>query len=83
MSDPIGSPIPPAADNPAGTPDVLADLIHEQECTRNRPCGYGLPSHGHDAYYRERADAVYAKLEPEIGAANVLLATRVILEELM
>jgi hypothetical protein len=81
-ADPIGPVIPPAADAPAGTQDALADLINNEQCTRNRPCGYGLPDHGHDKYYRERAAAVYEKLEPEIGAANVLLATRVILQEL-
>jgi hypothetical protein len=80
-ADPIGPAVPPAAD-PAGTQDALAGLIHDEQCTRNRPCGYGLPDHGHDKYYHERAEAVWTKLEPEIGAANVLLATRVILQEL-
>jgi hypothetical protein len=82
-TDPIGPAVPPAADDPAGTQDALAILIHDEQCTRPRPCGYGLPRHGHDAYYHERAEAVYSKLAPEIGAANVLLATRVILDELM
>jgi hypothetical protein len=48
---------------------------------RPRPCGYGLPDRGHNKYYRERADMMYGRLESEIGTANVLLATRVILQE--
>jgi uncharacterized protein DUF4406 len=74
---------PPAAImNQAGTQDALADLIHDAQCTRPRPCGYGQAGNPHDSYYRELAGTVYGRLEPEIGAANVLIATRVILQEL-
>jgi hypothetical protein len=60
----------------------LAGLIHDAQCTRVRPCGYGRPGDPHDGYYRELAGTVYGRLEPEIGAENVLIATRVILGEL-
>lgn len=60
--------------------ESVADLIHEEVCTRIRPCGY--PGNRHGAYYQDRARNIYEKLEPEIGAANVLHAVKVILEEL-
>jgi len=62
-------------------PGELADLIHAEQCSRLPPCGYGRDT-PHRQYYRDRADALMATLEPEIGAANVMLAVKVVLNEL-
>jgi hypothetical protein len=59
----------------------LADLIHAEQCTRHQPCGYDRDT-PHRQYYRDAAEVIAAKLEPEIGAANVMLAVKVVLDEL-
>jgi hypothetical protein len=69
----------------AGDPaDVLADVLHEEMCNELPRCGrWGNPASGHQEYYRDKARAIIARLEPEIGIANVSLAARVILGEML
>ncbi len=67
--------------------DELADTIHEALCGKKANgigcVAYRKKSGSHWEFYQERARAVYARLEPQIGAANVLFAVRVALDELL
>lgn len=61
----------------------LADLIHDNQCTRPRPCGYEhANSNSHYLYYQDRARSIHEKLAPEIGDANVPFVVKTILDEL-
>lgn len=68
---------------------MLADRLHAALCNEedSRSCRRWASSHEtgvrHRAYYNERAEAIMGKLEPEIGAANVLLAIEVISQEVL
>lgn len=66
----------------------VADAIHEQMCGMRKPPGAGCVAYrrgsgSHWEFYQEKAGAVWAALEPEIGSANAEFAVRVILEELL
>lgn len=65
----------------------LADVIHAELCgsddgweCRRYARGAG---DSHWEFYQVKARAVYSRLEPEIGGANVELAVRIVLEELL
>lgn len=65
--------------------DEVAEVIHDQwgECD-SVPAGQcpRWERDEHRGYYQERAAAIYAALEPVIGAAGVTVACRVILAEM-
>jgi hypothetical protein len=61
----------------------LARLLHRMQCSDVPRCGrWDRPASDHQKYYRDKARVIIARLEPEIGIANVLLAVEVILDEL-
>jgi hypothetical protein len=63
--------------------DGLAELLHDHGCTSAVRCGrYQRPGSAHRDFYELRAQNVIAKLEPEIGLANVIIVVRAVLEEL-
>ena len=62
--------------------EELAGKLHNEGCTRIQPCGFHEGSNEHAGYYTERARVIMERLEPRIGAANVLFAVDVILEEI-
>lgn len=63
--------------------DELADYLHEELCTRNKPCAwYSGEDSPHRGFYELRAKMLMEKLAPEIGSANVLPTVRVVIEEL-
>jgi hypothetical protein len=69
---------------PDGPVEEVATLIHSQMCTDGPECGrYIRDSSTHRVYYQDRARGIFARLEPEIGAANVYLAVSVILDEVL
>lgn len=75
-----------AADGSAGVSDEdrLTGFLHDELCCDTRPCGrWNNPSSGHRQYYRDKACSLIARLEPEIGIANVFTAVRVFADELM
>ena len=54
-------------------------MIHDELCNDTPGCARkGV----HEQHYRDRADAIIDRLEPEIGMANVRLAVSVIIDEL-
>ena len=61
--------------------EELAGKLHDEGCTRIQPCGFGSVNE-HTGYYQDRARVIMERLEPRIGAANVLFAVDVILEEI-
>jgi hypothetical protein len=63
--------------------DGLAELLHDHACTSAARCGrYQREGSPHHDFYELRAQNVIAKLEPEIGLANVIIVVRAVLEEL-
>jgi hypothetical protein len=67
------------------TPAEIADLLHLELCvdaTLTGDCPRYGPGTAHHAYYRDHAATIWARLEPEIGAANVMLAVTVIMDAL-
>jgi hypothetical protein len=59
--------------------ESLARMIHDEVCDDTPRCAR---KGEHERYYLDRAQAVIAVLEPEIGIAGVFTAVRVILDEL-
>lgn len=59
---------------------VLAALLHDEMCGNGTACRRG---HEHQEYYLARARRLIERLEPEIGMANVLLVTRVFIDEMI
>lgn len=67
---------------------MTAEQLHDVICTEgdHAHCVRWLSrrmDNSHRAYYREKAQAITAELEPVIGSANVLIAVHVIMEELL
>ena len=61
----------------------LAQLLHDYACTSAVRCGrWNREGSAHRDFYEQRARNVIAKLEPEIGLANVIIAVRAVLEEI-
>lgn len=69
----------------------LAYLIHDQMCDHSalRCARWGSPivagecGSPHQQHYLDMAEAIIARLEPEIGHANVYEAVQVVLEEVL
>lgn len=63
--------------------EELAAEIHAELCgdDSGRNCPRFNSDSPHRDYYLACARAIYARLEPEIGSANVVLAVSVILDE--
>jgi hypothetical protein len=67
---------------PDGPVEEVAALIHSEMCIDGPECGRWnreRPS-DHRTFYQGQARAIFARLEPEIGAANVFLAVSVTLD---
>jgi hypothetical protein len=63
----------------------LARVLHEAACSdsdRGGKCLRWVAKPMHRKYYADRAEAIMTALEPVIGAENVPVACRVILEEM-
>ena len=58
----------------------LSDILHENLCYFAPKCKCYSESHSHYLSYQARAKVIMDKLEPEIGAANVVKAARVFLD---
>lgn len=61
----------------------LAGLLHEEGCCDVPSCRRWGSAAGHQQYYRDKARSIIARLEPEIGIANVFTAVRVLMDEMM
>ena len=59
--------------------ELLARLIHDEMCSDTPGCAR---KGEHEQYYRDRAAALIAALEPEIGIANVFTVVRAVIDEL-
>ena len=62
---------------------ALAGLLHEKLCDSYPGRPRWDKSAAHRKYYQDRAQALIAKLEPEIGIANVFTVIPMVIEELM
>ena len=65
--------------------EELARVLHDAWCDtydEGRPCPRWVAKPLHRKFYSDRAEAIMTALEPVIGAANVPVACRVILEEM-
>ena len=66
-----------------GREEQLINLLHDELCTRHQPCGFGQADSMHHKYYQEKAGKLMSRLEPEIGAANVVFAAQVFFDEVV
>lgn len=60
----------------------LANWLHEESCVSIN-CPRYYPGGKHRDYYLEMAERVWARLEPVIGAANILPVVKILLDEIM
>lgn len=62
--------------------EALASSLHDLFCSRNCISATRAFGDSHQRYYYERAHAIYMRLEPKIGVANILPAAEAFVDEL-
>lgn len=67
-----------------GLAEEIADYLHKELCydITYGSCGRYTRETPHRGYYLERGQRIAGTLEPQIGAANVMLAVRAVVDEM-